>query len=277
MVKPLKDPKILKNIPLFQSLSSKELSYILNAPDNEIEEFEEKYGIIRESEVGNCMYVILEGHVEVSIRSDLKEVVIATLSVGDFFGEQSLLPWGTGRRNATVRSKGKTKVFRIDKKYVLLAIKRDKEKRAKASAGKSNLQKNQRLASPARSKEIAGIVKDMRLFRSLSELELATIDGWTEAVNFNPGDFIIKEFQKGECLYIILDGKAEVFALNSNGQEITLAELGTGKYFGEQALTPDGKGKRNAFVRAKLKTRVLKVPKTYFKLILARDRGANLA
>ena len=52
------------------------------------------------------MYIVLEGTVEVSIRgvSGGREITIATLNAGDFFGEQSLLPGGTGRRNASVRA-----------------------------------------------------------------------------------------------------------------------------------------------------------------------------
>ena len=50
-----------------------------------------------------------------------------------------------------------------------------------------------------------------------------------------------------------------------------VAELKTGEFFGEQALMPDSKGKRNAFVRANEKTRMIKIPKEYFRLILSRD------
>ena len=51
-----------------------------------------------------------------------REISIATLRAGDFFGEQSLLPGGTGRRNASVRAFHPSKLFRIDKKHVLLNV-----------------------------------------------------------------------------------------------------------------------------------------------------------
>ena len=59
--------------------------------------------------------------------------------------------------------------------------------------------------------------------------------------------------------------------LDDDGKIIILAKLGAGEFFGEQALMPDSKGKRNAFVRANIKTRVIKIPKEYFRLILSRD------
>jgi len=185
------------------------------------------------------------------------------LRPGDFFGEQSLLPWGTGRRNASVKALHSAKVFRIDKKYVLLAIKHDDDDEDSADITAIN--------TKFEPDEVRDLIMDMRLFKSLNNQELATIRDWTEIVTFGPGDFVVKKFQKGEHLYVILDGKAEVFTLDDDGEIIILAELGAGEFFGEQALMPDSKGKRNAFVRANDETRLIKIPKEYFRLILNRD------
>ena len=58
----------LRKVPLFASLSDAELNGIINSSDNGYEEYGMKQGIIREAEIGDCMYVILEGTVEVSIK-----------------------------------------------------------------------------------------------------------------------------------------------------------------------------------------------------------------
>lgn len=259
------DPKLLRSIPLFKSLSDDDLINILNAPENGIEEYGQREIIIREAEVGNCMYIILDGYLEVSIRSGSsdREVGIATLRPGDFFGEQSLLPWGTGRRNASVKALHSAKVFRIDKKYVLLSIKHDDEDTESEDVTAIN--------TKFEPDEVRDLIMDMRLFKSLNNQELATIRDWTEIVTFGPGDFVVKKFQKGEHLYVILNGRAEVFTLGDDGEIIILAELNAGEFFGEQALMPDSKGKRNAFVRANEETRLIKIPKEYFRLILTRD------
>jgi CRP-like cAMP-binding protein len=266
MTDSLNDPSLLRKIPLFKSLSDDELTNIMDAPENGIEEYGQKEMIIRESEVGDCMYIILDGYLEVSIRSGSsdREVGIATLRPGDFCGEQSLLPWGTGRRNASVRALHSAKVFRIDKKYVLLAIKHDDEEdedSADITAINSKFEPD----------EVRDLIMEMPLFNSLNNQELATIRDWAEVVTFGPGDFVLKKFQKGEHLYVILDGRAEVFTLDDNGEVIILAELNAGEFFGEQALMPDSKGKRNAFVRANDTTKLIKIPKEYFRLILTRD------
>ncbi len=268
MTDSLNDPELLRNIPLFKSLSDNDLVNIQNAPENGIEEYGQREMIIRESEVGDCMYIILDGYLEVSIRSGSsdREVGIATLRPGDFFGEQSLLPWGTGRRNASVKALHAAKVFRIDKKYVLLGIKHDDE-----NIDDSESEDITAINPKFEPDEVRDLIMDMRLFKSLNNQELATIRDWTEIVTFGPGDFVVKKFQKAEHLYVVLDGKAEVFTLDDDGEIIILAEVNAGEFFGEQALMPDSKGKRNAFVRANDETRLIKIPKEYFRLILTRD------
>jgi len=268
MTTSLNDPQLLRSIPLFNSLSDDDLANIVDAPENGIEEFGSREIIVRESEIGDCMYIILDGYLEVTIRSGSsdREVGIATLRPGDFFGEQSLLPWGTGRRNASVKALHSAKVFRIDKKYVLLSIKQSDE-----DVEDSDSEDTTTINAKFEPDEVRDLIMDIPLFKSLNNQELATIRDWTEVVTFGPGDFVIKKFQKGEHLYVILEGNAEVFTLDNDGEILILAELSTGEFFGEQALMPDSRGKRNAFVRANSKTRMIKIPKDYFRLILSRD------
>ncbi len=268
MTTSLNDPQLLRSIPLFNSLSDDDLANIVDAPENGIEEFGPREIIVRESEIGDCMYIILDGYLEVTIRSGSsdREVGIATLRPGDFFGEQSLLPWGTGRRNASVKALHSAKVFRIDKKYVLLSIKQSDE-----DVEDSDSEDTTTINVKFEPDEVRDLIMGIPLFKSLNNQELATIRDWTEVVTFGPGDFVIKKFQKGEHLYVILEGNTEVFTLDDDGEILILAELSAGEFFGEQALMPDSRGKRNAFVRANSETRMIKIPKEYFRLILSRD------
>ncbi len=257
------DPEILRNIPIFKSLSDDELTQILQAPENEIVDYAQKQAIIREAEIGDCMYVVLEGTVEVSIRavSGAREITIATLNAGDFFGEQSLLPGGTGRRNASVRAAYDSKLLRIDKKYVLLGI-------------EGGLDESEDITVPAflpEEKKVHDMLHSIRLFEMTTQEELDTYRDWTEVITVGPGEFVLKESQPGEHLYVILDGVVEVFILDEDGRITILAELKPGDYFGEQALMPGGSGERNAYVRTDKKTRLIKVARDYFRLILNRD------
>jgi CRP-like cAMP-binding protein len=255
-------PSDLSKVPIFASLSNDELQEIINSSDNGYEEYEMKQAIIREEEIGVCMYIILEGTVEVSIKgsSGGREITIATLRAGDFFGEQSLLPGGTGRRNASVRAFHPSKLFRIDKKHVLLNIGGlDESEDVTVQIFKSGEQ------------EVRDMLGKLRIFESLASSELDTYRSWTEVVTVGPGDFVVKEDEPGEHLFVVLEGIVEVFIIDEDGKINILARLKPGEYFGEQALMDDSSGERNAYVRTDNETRLIKIAKDYFKLALKRD------
>lgn len=63
---------------------------------------------------------------------------------------------------------------------------------------------------------------------------------------FKPGDAIIKQGEDGDYYYIIKHGKCKVTRASKSGPELTLATLGDGDAFGEEALLSEAK--RNANV-----------------------------
>jgi CRP-like cAMP-binding protein len=79
--------------------------------------------IICQGEVGNCMYVIQEGKVEVLVEQDGKEVKLAVRKEGDFIGEMAIFDRDV--RSATVRSHGRARVLTVDKKNFLRRIHED--------------------------------------------------------------------------------------------------------------------------------------------------------
>ena len=264
MTEQLNDPEILRGVQLFNTLSDEEILQILQSPDNGIEEYEPKQPIIRESEVGNCMYVILEGTAEVYVRGIGgigRDITLATLREGDVFGEQSLDTDTTGRRNASVRSLHSCKVFRIDKKHVLLCL-------------HGEIDDSEDITVPVMSsadKEVRQLVEGMRIFQSLTEGELSKIGLWTKVVSVGPGDFVIKESETADSMFVVLDGNVEIFTIDDDGKITILANLERGNHFGEQALMPGSDGKRNAYARTDGITRLIQVPKAYFRIVLNRD------
>jgi len=261
------DISLLRDTPIFSSLSDNELQKILQAPENSIEEYEPKDLIIREEEIGDSMYIILDGTVEVLIRggSGQREISIAYLRGGDFFGDKSLLPESSGRRNASIKAMHPTKLFRVNKKYVILNVKRDTSEADDESEQPTEL--NYKFPPD----EVRDTIRGLRLFKSLNYDELSTIRDWTEVVTVGPGDFVLKEAQPGEHMYVVLEGTIEIFTLDDDGKIVILSKLTNGDYFGEQALMPDSKGKRNAFARTDHESRLIKIPKKYFRLMLNRD------
>ena len=258
-----RNQELLRGIPLFQSLTDKELVEILDAPENGIEEYGARDLIIEEAEIGNCMYVVLEGTAEVTVHHEERDidVTVNTLRGGDFFGEQALLPESDGKRNATVRALHPVTLFRIQKKYVLLHVDHKE-------AEPVNVHDTQNLPNS----EVLNQILNMRLFRTLTEDELLRIDEWTKILSVKPGDFVVKESEPADCMYIILEGVLEVFTLDNHGKVVILARHGAGRYFGEQALIGEKTSKRSCYVRSNGYARLIRIPKEYFRLVIKRDQ-----
>ncbi|MBI3667708.1 MAG: cyclic nucleotide-binding domain-containing protein [Acidobacteria bacterium] len=79
--------------------------------------------VVRQGEVGDCMYVIQSGKVEVVLESEGKEICLAELGEGDFFGEMALFEKDV--RSATVRPLGEARILTVDKKMFLRKIHED--------------------------------------------------------------------------------------------------------------------------------------------------------
>lgn len=79
--------------------------------------------IVRQGEVGDCMYVIQAGQAEVVRENEGKEVRLAVLGEGDFFGEMALFDREV--RSATVRALGEVRVLTVEKRTFLRSIHKD--------------------------------------------------------------------------------------------------------------------------------------------------------
>lgn len=79
--------------------------------------------IVRQGEVGDCMYVVQSGEVEVVQGTDGGEQRLAVLQPGDFFGEMAMFEREV--RSATVRAHGEARALKVDKKTLLRRIKED--------------------------------------------------------------------------------------------------------------------------------------------------------
>jgi CRP-like cAMP-binding protein len=73
--------------------------------------------IIRQGEVGDCMYVVQAGQVEVFQKLADSEVRLATMGEGEFFGEMALFEREV--RSATVRAVGEARVLTVDRHTLL--------------------------------------------------------------------------------------------------------------------------------------------------------------
>jgi flavin-dependent dehydrogenase len=79
--------------------------------------------IVRQGEIGDCMYVIQDGYVEVVIDSEVGEVQLNIMGKDEFFGEMAIFEHEI--RTATVRALGPARILTVDHKNFLQRIHED--------------------------------------------------------------------------------------------------------------------------------------------------------
>ena len=82
------------------------------------------------------------------------------------------------------------------------------------------------------------------------------------------GEVIIRQGSEGNCLYVIQQGKVEVYAETGN-KEVKLAELGKCDFFGEMGLFE--RDVRSCSVRSIGDTRILTIDKKNFYQTIQKD------
>ncbi len=85
--------------------------------------FQDGQIIIRQGEVGNNMYVIQDGQVEVILETGVQEIQLDIHGPGAFFGEMAIFDRDV--RSATVRALGEVRVLTVDKKNLMRRVHED--------------------------------------------------------------------------------------------------------------------------------------------------------
>ncbi len=214
---------LLATIPFFRASTPAECATIVVQAS--IVPFAPGDIILREAETGDRMYVIESGAVQVFTTSfDGSDIVLARLEARAWFGEQALLPGGTGRRNASIRCLEACRLLEISRPVLESALTKDGE-----------------LVRQLRARG-----EDQRAFRSgkfrdgaFASLGLGSTEGSNYRVeSFQVGDIVFRQGDRGDRLYLILSGRAQV--RHSEGDsETVLAELLPGQFFGEVAILTD--------------------------------------
>ena len=108
------------------------------------------------------------------------------------------------------------------------------------------------------------ILARMPLFRPLNDREILRVLQVTDVCDYQNGEIIISEGDKGEELYIVLSGHAKVLR---SGNEI--ATLNPGDHFGEMALVRSQP--RSATVRSDGNSELMVIRRTEFFEILRKE------
>ena len=78
--------------------------------------------------------------------------------------------------------------------------------------------------------------RQVSIFSDLTEEEIQALSSATKRRTFRSGEVIFHRDDPGQVLYMIKEGKVKICIISPDGQEVSLAVLGKGEYFGEFAL-----------------------------------------
>uniref|UniRef100_A0A8C1W875 cGMP-dependent protein kinase n=1 Tax=Cyprinus carpio TaxID=7962 RepID=A0A8C1W875_CYPCA len=203
--------------------------------------------IIKEGDVGSLVYVMEEGKVEVS-KEGLK---LCTMGPGKVFGELAILYNCT--RTATVRTVTSVKLWAIDRQCFQTIMMR------------TGLIKHA---------EYMELLKSVLTFRGLPEQILSKLADVLEETHYEDGDYIIRQWARGDTFFIISKGKVTMTQEDCPGQEpVYLRSMGKGDSFGEKAL--QGEDIRTANVIAAESVTCLVIDRDFKHLIGGLEDVSN--
>jgi len=113
------------------------------------------------------------------------------------------------------------------------------------------------------------LLEKVPIFMSLNNNDLEEIADNAERIHFEKNDYIIKQNDKGDSLYIINDGVVSVYLDNENKEKVFLAKLKVGDFIGEGSLLTGEP--RSANVIAETPCITIKVNKEIIKDIFAKN------
>lgn len=210
--------------------------------------------ICREGDYGDTAFAILEGSVEISIKTEGHDnLTLSFLEEGNVFGEMAALSGYP--RNATVTAKDDSYVLEISDEVL------------------KNLMENapgfkETIDSLYTKRAVRNYIRKVPMFADLKDSTLEQLENIVNFIAYNQGDIIFAEGDIGDSLYIIRTGFVKVSKKHGAKDQI-IAYIAHGNYFGEMAILEDEK--RNATVSAFTKTEVIQILKDDFNMLLNID------
>ncbi|WP_246079216.1 Npt1/Npt2 family nucleotide transporter [Paenibacillus piri] len=253
---------LLKNVPVLQGLTSKQLSGIAKRLQKIV--LRSGHIVIHEGEPGDCMYIVGSGSAG-AYRDGRK---LGDLQKADCFGEMAL--FSQGLRTATIRAEEELILWRLDSStfydilfnHTSIAFEMMKllsrRLRSLLEQGGSE-RKTEALAlsemaaaSASGDRQLADVrgmgisnhevilrriltLQNIELFAHLTQDDFIWLAQSIEEVEYSSGQRICRAGDFGETMYAIVSGNVRV---HRGAEEI--AQLNDGEYFGEMAVIDSG-------------------------------------
>jgi CRP/FNR family cyclic AMP-dependent transcriptional regulator len=111
-----------------------------------------------------------------------------------------------------------------------------------------------------------GYLKTVDIFRDLTEEELASLESSITTVPCAMGKIFYGPEDSGEALFIIKEGKIQLYRISPEGRKLVTTTLGPGTVFGEMTLI--GQGMYDSYAEATEKCAVYKMERSDVERLL---------
>jgi len=177
--------------------------------------------LIQEGEIGNDLFIILEGSARVFTMQRDEKIALARLEKGSYFGEQAIISQTNKSRNASVEAITDVVLAKINKRFVFPLW-----------------QKNQKVMKKIQK------IGQKQLFKILSETiihfknVLADLQKIKNSFikEFVDGKVIFSHGEKPDNVYLVLEGTVELLFPETGTNKIAGLTIQRGQFFGETGV-----------------------------------------
>ena len=114
------------------------------------------------------------------------------------------------------------------------------------------------------------LLRSVAIFKDLDDGELARVSEVCKEERFKPGDYVFREGEQGNRLYLIVEGEVRISRIVPGSGEEALAVLKPGALFGEMAVFD--RSERSTDAIANNAVRCLTIARPDFELLLDFNR-----
>jgi CRP-like cAMP-binding protein/tetratricopeptide (TPR) repeat protein len=235
----------LPHIPIFSDLSRE--AFLELTAGMVLHRYGKGAVVLREGDEGTSFFVLASGRLSVTKRDDRGNVIpLARLGDGDFFGEMAILSGAPRAASLTAEEQSEVLEFPAQ---VLLDIARRHPHVATS------------LRRFYRQRLLANAMAVSPVFRPFGKGDRKLIMERFLAREVRPGDVVVREGERSDGLYVVLEGAVEVRKLR-DGAEVVVGQLREGDLFGEMSCLR--KSPASATVVVKRAGTLLRLPRKDF-------------
>ena len=249
----------LPRVPLLSQLDREPFMALLGAL--ELRTYAPGQNLITEGEPGRSIFSLVEGQVDVVRQVEGGERrTLASLGEGDVFGEVALVS-DRPRMASVVASRPtvalelpRTRMERIALKYPVVG---------------------QTMQAFYRERLLANALRSNPIFTALTPEQRQALSRIFELRTVEAGHVIIEQGQKGDGLYLLLQGQCSPVFRHPDGKQTTVASLREGDVFGEISLLLGQPA--SASVRADTPCQLLRLGREAFEQHVTSQPGVRAA